>query len=548
MNTFQSVFAIILSFIFSNTLAQTTFELTKFPKNNQLIPRNPINNIGTYTIEGNVMRTANIRTLQAKVWRDTIFERSYVLNVPIDVDKFPFKIPVAIKAELKNYKIELTALKNDQEITLAKAENVVSGDVFIINGQSNCIGRTESIDYNKFMRSYTDQFGWNDIDYTSPSKWGPRMAKKIIENEKIPVAIFCEAFGGMRQTWFMRRPDSPYTAGNYGILYNRLRKAEVEKNVRALLWWQGESDGWETPLDSFKNQFKRLHNQWLEDYNTPIFYFQIRFRACTHIKPDIFEAQRQLSTEIPNVEILTSNPALSYDGCHFSYKNGYDFIGEHAYNLLAAKLYSHSFINARPPNIVEAFFSASNEITLKMKNVTGNLRTIGNPWADFRLEGCRAQITGGTASDYRIKLNFSGDTAGLTGVSYLSRIDSFSQNWVVNPAGVGILLFYNVPVHKRQLTGFASNAFYTEGEDFTICPNVVSDVLRIRFLSKEKTKKRVEIFNALGQIILSKDIETDSEEATISISALPKGVYFVRLDIGNQYFRNVFSAQKFIHQ
>lgn len=548
MNTFQSVFAIILSFIFSNTLAQTTFELTKFPKNNQLIPRNPINNIGTYTIEGNVMRTANIRTLQAKVWRDTIFERSYVLNVPIDVDKFPFKIPVAIKAELKNYKIELTALKNDQEITLAKAENVVSGDVFIINGQSNCIGRTESIDYNKFMRSYTDQFGWNDIDYTSPSKWGPRMAKKIIENEKIPVAIFCEAFGGMRQTWFMRRPDSPYTAGNYGILYNRLRKAEVEKNVRALLWWQGESDGWETPLDSFKNQFKRLHNQWLEDYNTPIFYFQIRFRACTHIKPDIFEAQRQLSTEIPNVEILTSNPALSYDGCHFSYKNGYDFIGEHAYNLLAAKLYNHSFINARPPNIVEAFFSASNEITLKMKNVTGNLRTIGNPWADFRLEGCRAQITGGTASDYRIKLNFSGDTAGLTGVSYLSRIDSFSQNWVVNPAGVGILLFYNVPVHKRQLTGFASNAFYTEGEDFTICPNVVSDVLRIRFLSKEKTKKRVEIFNALGQIILSKDIETDSEEATISISALPKGVYFVRLDIGNQYFRNVFSAQKFIHQ
>ena len=548
MNTFQTVFAIILSFIFSNTLAQTTFELTKFPKNNQLIPRNPINNIGTYTIEGNVMRTANIRTLQAKVWRDTIFERSYVLNVPIDVDKFSFKIPVAIKAELKNYKIELTALKNDQEITLAKAENVVSGDVFIINGQSNCIGRTESIDYNKFMRSYTDQFGWNDIDYTSPSKWGPRMAKKIIENEKIPVAIFCEAFGGMRQTWFMRRPDSPYTAGNYGILYNRLRKAEVEKNVRALLWWQGESDGWETPLDSFKNQFKRLHNQWLEDYNTPIFYFQIRFRACTHREPDIFEAQRQLSTEIANVEILTSNPALSYDGCHFSYKNGYDFIGEHAYNLLAAKLYNHSFINARPPNIVEAFFSASNEITLKMKNVTGNLRTIGNPWADFRLEGCRAQITGGTASDYRIKLNFSGDTAGLTGVSYLSRIDSFSQNWVVNPAGVGILLFYNVPVHKRQLTGFASNAFYTEGEDFTICPNVVSDVLRIRFLSKEKTKKRVEIFNALGQIILSKDIETDSEEATISISALPKGVYFVRLDIGNQYFRNVFSAQKFIHQ
>ena len=77
---------------------------------------------------------------------------------------------------------------------------------------------------------------------------------------------------------------------------------------------------------------------------------------------------------------------------------------------------------------------------------------------------------------------------------------------------------------------------------------MVSDVLRIRFLSKEKTKKRVEIFNALGQIILSKDIETDSEEATISVSALPKGIYFVRLGIENQYFRNDSSAQKFIQQ
>ena len=77
---------------------------------------------------------------------------------------------------------------------------------------------------------------------------------------------------------------------------------------------------------------------------------------------------------------------------------------------------------------------------------------------------------------------------------------------------------------------------------------MVSDVLRIRFLSKEKKKKCVEIFNSLGQIILSKDIETDLEEATISVSALPKGIYFVRLGVENQYFRDVSSAQKFIHQ
>lgn len=539
----RSVLAIILLFNCLIVTAQVTFELTKFPKNNQLIPRNPASNIGTYTIVGNVMRSANINTIQVKVWRDSVLDRIYTLNVPSNVDKFPFSIPVSIKAELKNYRIELAGLKNEQEIALAKAENVVSGDVFIINGQSNCIGNTETEDYDKFLRSYTDQFGWNDINYTAPSRWGPRMAKEIIDKERVPVAIFCEAEGGMRQTYYMRQAVNPYTAGNYGVLYNRLKNAEVEKNIRALLWWQGESDGWETPIDSFKAQFNRLYSQWKEDYNTPIFYFQIRFRACTHVNPSVFEAQRQLANDIPNIEILSSNPALSNDGCHFFYKNGYDSIGNQAYRLLAAKLYNRSFSNTRPPHIVEAFFSASNEITLKMKNVAGNLRAIGKPWADFKLEGCQAKITGGSASDYRVKLTYSGDTTGLTGVSYLSHIDAYSQDWVVNPLGVGMLLFYNMPIHKRQVTDTISLS-NTEGGLFDIMPTVVSNILKIRFLSNEKDNKQVDIINVLGQVVLTKQVGIGIGETEIGVWDLPKGTYFVRLRTTNKVFNGV---KKFIH-
>ncbi len=542
----QTISTIIVCFFCLYLTAQNSFELSKFPKNNQLIPRDPTTNIGIYSIEGSILRAANFTLLHAKVWKDSVLDRSYTLSVPTNLEKFSFKIPVAIKAELKNYKIELTAIKNEQEITLAKADNVVAGDVFIVNGQSNCIGRTEPIDYDKFMRSYTDQFGWNDINYTSPSKWAPRIAKKIIDNERIPVAIFCEAYGGVTQTWFMRESVNPYTEGNYGILYNRLKKAEVEKNVRALLWWQGESDGWETPMDSFKNQFKRLYSQWQEDYNTSVFYFQIRFRACTHIKPEIFEAQRQLMSEIPNIEILSNNPALSHDGCHFLYNNGYDIIGEQAYKQVAAKLYNRSPINTRPPNIKEAFFSASNEITLKMTNVVGNLSVIGNPWADFRLEGCKAQIISGTASDYRIKLTIVGDTAGLTGISYLSHIDSFSQNWIVNPLNIGILLFYNIPVHKQQLTEVAENSNNTEGALFEVFPSVVTHILNIRFLSKQTEKKRIDIVNTTGQIVLKKDIKNDVENAEIEVSELPKGIYFIHLSIDSQGIKQYTNTLKFI--
>ncbi len=547
MKLYTSVFAILFSFLSFKIIAQPTLEITKFPKNNQLIPRNPATNIGTYNVEGSTLRASNITLLQVKVSKDDVLERNYSVNVPTNVEKFIFNIPIQIKAELKNYHIELTGMRNNQEIVLAKADNVVAGDVFIVNGQSNCIGRAETVDLNPFMRSYSDQFGWTDIDYTSPSKWGPRMARRIIEKEQIPVAIFCEAVGGVKQTWFMRQAVNPYTEGNYGILYSRLKKAEVEKNVRALLWWQGESDGWETPLDSFKIQFKILCNQWKEDYNTPIFYFQIRFKACTHVKPDIFEAQRQLATEIPNIEIMSSNPALSHDGCHFMYLNGYDAIGEQAYNLLGAKLYNRSSVNTRPPNIVEAFFSATNEITIKMRNATGNLRTIGTPWADFKLEGCSAKITGGFVADYRIKLNFTGDTTGLTGVSYVCHIDSFSQNWVVNPLGVGILLFYNVPINKRQLTDTASIPQNTEGVQFSIYPTIVDEFINIRFVRPDNKNKRIAIVNAIGQIVFEKNMGNDLDAAQIPVSGLPKGLYFIGLNMDNQGFNRSSGVQKFIH-
>ena len=139
----QTVLSLIFFIFLMPLIAQNSFELTKFPKNNQLIPRDPLSNLGTYLVEGNVSRSANISLLYVKIWKDNVLDRNYTLAVPTNVEKFSFKIPISIKAELKNYKIELIALKNEQEITLAKAENVVSGDVFIVNGQSNCIGRTE---------------------------------------------------------------------------------------------------------------------------------------------------------------------------------------------------------------------------------------------------------------------------------------------------------------------------------------------------------------------------------------------------------------------
>ena len=92
----------------------------------------------------------------------------------------------------------------------------------------------------------------------------------------------------------------------------------------------------------------------------------------------------------------------------------------------------------------------------------------------------------------------------------------------------------------------AATPVYTEGGLFEIFPNPVSDILNIRFLLKETSKKHVEIININGQIVLTKGIKSGVEHAEIDVSELPKGVYFIRLNIDNQGLRNYSGVQKFI--
>ena len=63
----QTVLSLIFFIFLMPLIAQNSFELTKFPKNNQLIPRDPLSNLGTYLVEGSVSRSANISLLYVKI-------------------------------------------------------------------------------------------------------------------------------------------------------------------------------------------------------------------------------------------------------------------------------------------------------------------------------------------------------------------------------------------------------------------------------------------------------------------------------------------------
>ena len=511
-----------------NAFAQNDLQITRFPQDMQLFPRNTTTNKGSYTIEGVVAKGSPVSLVKVRIFRaeSLVDEKSQLINAANAT--VPFTLTFDIKAELTEYKIEFKKTVNGKDSLVKKAEHLVAGDVFVVNGQSNNIGSIEDVDYSPFMRSYTTPFGWNDIKYTQPSKWAPRLGKLIIDNQKIPVALFNESYGGVTQSYFLKG-NGTLSENNYQTTLKRLEAAEVKNKVKAILWWQGESDGWETPAEAYKLQFKQLYSDWMKDYNNPqCYFFQIRFKSCSHTNPMIMEVQRQLASELPNVDIVSTNAALS-DGCHFSYNNGYDSLGSRLFRLVSMRNYGLASTYVRAPDVERAWRVSTNEINVLFKH-TNALKVSGSPWADFQINGGNARITEGIIEGNLLRLRFVGDTTGMRGISYLSHITA-DDSWIINPFGMGILSFYNVPLTSKP----TSTATDTEGVNlFEVYPTIADDYLKIKLLDTTATSKKLALYDLTGRLRIEKDVTDANALITLDVSEIPTGMYIVVLSQGNQ--------------
>ncbi len=519
---------VLTSFFWSSELlAQAGVTILHFPKNMQLLPRNLETNKGIYIITGDLHRSSTISTLRLLIQRgDSIFFEK-IVPINYNQDTYHFEFPIAIKAELIDYQISLYGKKDNNYILMRRAEKVVAGDVILVNGQSNCIGSIEPEDEHPFLRSYTAQFGWNRIDYTQPGKWPPHLARNLIEDQKVPVALFNEAMGGVVQNVFLKNFGGG-TLNNYHDVLRRLEAAEVKNNLHALIWWQGESDGWETTTADYKRQFKELYADWKRDFSTArILMFQIRYRSCTHTQPNIMEAERQLSQEINDLDIMSTNNAQS-DGCHFTYHNGYDSLGRRMYRLMAARLYKQPITNRTAPNVDKIWFSNRNEITIQLKNVTGNLKNIGAPWKDFFCQGGNVEITDSKVLGNQVKLTFSGDSTGVKTLSYLSHVD-MRNDWIVNEMSVGILSFHQVSIsHEKPMVPPMDSVTYA------VSPSYGNHIFKITIPDSDK-KRMVHVYNALGVLVFEQILQQGTiQETYFDATNWQKGMYFVCLEVENK--------------
>ncbi len=124
--------------------------------------------------------------------------------------------------------------------------------------------------------------------------------------------------------------------------------------------------------------------------------------------------------------------------------------------------------------------------------------------------------------------------------SFAQKEFSHSGNWAR-----GILLYYGYwfqPPYELTEPGGQRNSSPNAGNTFKsvhLFPNPAHQQLQVN-LPGNPDAGTLQIFNALGKLVMILGVASEEESKTINISDLPSGIYFVRLDRGGQ---NIFSEK-----
>lgn len=448
------------------------------PVNLQLYPRNITTNNGTVVISGSVSG-GSATQMRVRVLRNGI---EISVTAPQSVaGGVNFNFPIDILSEMAQYSF-VPSLNTGVAGSFVDwptiATNVVAGDAIIIQGQSNAgasenwSGDPMTAAYNNAASSYIRVLGSGDESLSTGDvagltwalgdgnagpesnanvgQWGYVLVNKLITQTGKPIAVFNGAHGGKGIEFFAKNHDPSDDDNDYGSnlnnytrLYARVQKAGFLNAIRAIFWFQGESDAddaWrpkETAV-SYKDKWDQMYADWQSDYTTTgqkVYINQIR-HGCngeTERTKFINEALRQAYLDHPSETRIYGTGALQQepDGdegpgapkfCHFEFIGGYEKLGNDWYPVVLSDLYNETLPgNSLSPFVISINKPSETQITLTFAN-SDPLTITTDALSNFRFEGAASQpgitpsISGNT-----ITLNLTAFPAGTTGLSYYDR-------------------------------------------------------------------------------------------------------------------------------
>ena len=437
---------------------------------------------------------SNYSEIYVELYKNSSLLETYNQPLSFSNDQASFEINIEINSELSKYSVKTYATNNGEVSLIKQADDIVCGDVFIVQGQSNAEapsynGSSSSYE-NDFIRVYgngtssssgvvsNNQWYYGQGDGNSGTngntgQWGLVLAKKLVDELNIPIAIFNGAHGGQPISFFQRPANyESSTNSNYGRLYHRLNKSGLKSFVRGVLWSQGEADSFTGGLttEEYKTEFENLISYWQEDYPSIEQYYIFQTRDCNcgtseSGRVKIKEAQRQLAVNNSNVSTMpTSGMTTHSDNCHYPFTNGYEKFGTRIFKPVMKNLYGVTYseeINA--PMVTDIQLSNTNGLNIiittdavsLMTNTQNSETLLEKVSNDFVLTNANnVSIIGVEIQGNAIVLMLDGDPGTNAKISLYGRYDNLEDN-ITNTAGIELVCFgnYCISGECNQSTG-----------------------------------------------------------------------------------------------
>ena len=391
-----------------------------------------------------------------------------------------YSLAVKLKAELTKYRTEFGTKTGDNETVLHTAKNIVCGDAFLINGQSNAVatdfGKENPLVPSEWVRTFGATAGdpngsrlklWANAEARSPGGkseigyWGMELGRRLSEQHQIPICLINGAVGGTRIDQHQRNPLDPTDVSTiYGRLLWRVQQAKLNHGIRAVLWHQGENDqGADGPTggygyETYRQFFVDLAASWKEDFpNIQRYYvFQIWPKSCAMgingSDNRLREVQRTLPKLFTNLSVMSTLGINPPGGCHYP-AAGYAEFARLLNPMIDYHLY-HRFVDGpiTPPNLQRAFFNTEKRDVLTLEF---DQQVV---WSDaltsqFHLEGEPKWVTTGSASGIHITLKLKGSSKAET-VTYLDSANWNPDNLLFGKNGLAALTFCEVPIESPK--------------------------------------------------------------------------------------------------
>jgi len=382
-----------------------------------------------------------------------------------------YAFSVKLKPGLIKYKVEFGTKSGNSETVLHTVANLVCGDAYLIDGQSNGLavdwGPGEHPDTSDWVRSFGGGDvgkGWGNAVRRHGERaigcWGMDLARQLVESQKMPICIINGAVGGTLIEAHQRNsknPTDPETI--YGRLLKRIELARLTHGIRGAFWHQGENNqgsqgatggyGWE----KYEQYFTDMSAAWKEDYpNIQHYYlFQIWPNSCsmggTTASDKLRDVQRLLPRLYSNMSVMSTLGIKPIGPCHFP-PAGYAEMAKLIGPLVERDNYGKVFDKPiAPPDLKKAYYTSDkkDEIALVFDQPmvwTDSLTS------EFYLDGEKGVVEGAVSGNV-VKLKLAATATAKT-ITYLVDRKWSDKNLLCGQNGIAALTFCEVPIDAVQ--------------------------------------------------------------------------------------------------